>query len=293
MRVGYRRGSMTAPAPPSRGFDPEAEQEVDFARYVRLLAVRWWLLGAGLVAGAVIGYLVSLGGSQVYSATATLYLGQPYSPTGANQVSTQQTNPASVGAVVQAQAVDNTVANRCHSKASEFENGISTQATSTPSSSSKSTAQISPLVKVSVQAKKGKLAACAANALAQQVVQKIGTYPARKIANFRAHLAFDNQDIKTIQAAIANPGISPTDKLILQTTLRSDQLDKTTNAGLLLLATQVESPKVLTPAASHKITARSRRNTVVIAALIGLILGALAALLWDTVLPRLTPRNGE
>ena len=71
---------MTAPAPPSRGFDPEAEQEVDFAKYVRLLGVRWWLLAAGVVAGAVIGYLVSLGGSQVYSATATVYLGQPYNP---------------------------------------------------------------------------------------------------------------------------------------------------------------------------------------------------------------------
>jgi hypothetical protein len=38
---------------------------------------------------------------------------------------------------------------------------------------------------------------------------------------------------------------------------------------------------VLTGAAAQKITARSRRNTVVIAALIGLILGALAALFWD------------
>ena len=69
---------MTAPAPPSRGFDPEAEQEVDFAHYVKLLGARWWLLAAGLVAGAVIGYLVSLGGNQVYQATATIYLGQPY-----------------------------------------------------------------------------------------------------------------------------------------------------------------------------------------------------------------------
>jgi hypothetical protein len=50
---------------------------------------------------------------------------------------------------------------------------------------------------------------------------------------------------------------------------------------------------VLAGAAAHKTTARSRRNTVVIAALIGLILGALAALLWDTVVPRLAPRNGD
>jgi hypothetical protein len=244
------------------------------------------------VAGAVIGYLVSLGGAQVYSATATVYLGQPYTPTGGALVQNPQTNPSAVGTIVNSQSVDNTVANRCHTKASEFEHGISTQAIAT-GASAKTGGQINPLVKISVQAKKGKLAACAANGLAQEVVDNLGTYAARKIANLKAHIAFDNEDIKTIQTAIANPGITDTNKLILQTTLRSDQLDKTTNAQLLLLATQVESPKVFTHAASHKVTARSRRNTVVIAALIGLIIGALAALLWDAVVPRLTPRNGE
>ena len=283
---------MTAPAPPQRGFDPEAEQEVDFVRYVRLLGARWWLLAAGLVAGAVIGYLVSLGGNQVYSSTATVYLGQPYTPTASQLVQNPQTNPSSVGQVINNQAVDNTVANLCHTNASKFDKGISTQAVST-GVSSKSGAAVNPLVKVSVQAKKGKVSACAANGLADQVVKKLGTYTANKIKILRSHIAFDNEDIKTIQAAIANPSISDTDKLILQTTLRSDQLDKTTNSQLLLLATNVESPRVLARAASQKITARSRRNTVVIGALIGLILGAIAALLWDTVLPRITPRNGN
>ena len=64
------------------GFDPEAEQEVDFARYGRMLARRWWLVAVGVVAGAVIGYLVSLGGTKLYSATATIYLGQPYNAGG-------------------------------------------------------------------------------------------------------------------------------------------------------------------------------------------------------------------
>lgn len=283
---------MATPAPPARGFDPEAEQEVDFARYVRLLAIRWWLLAAGVVGGAVIGYLISLGGAQVYSATATVYLGQPYTPTGGAAVQNPQTNPSSVGAVVQSQSVQNTVANRCHTSASKFAKGISTAGIAT-GASTKSGAQINPLVKVSVQAKKGKIAACAANGLANEVVKKLGTYPANKIKNLQAHIAFDNQDIKTIQSALANPGISDTNKLILQTTLRSDQLDKTTNSQLLLLATNVESPKLLIGAASHKVTARSRRNTVVVAALIGLILGALAALLWDIVVPRLTPRDGD
>ena len=50
---------------------------------------------------------------------------------------------------------------------------------------------------------------------------------------------------------------------------------------MLLLAKTVELPKVLANAASHQVTARSRRNTVVIGALIGLIIGAIAALFWD------------
>src|SRR5579862_7870912 len=72
----------------------------DCARYVKLLGARWWLLAAGLVAGAVIGYLVSLGGNQVYQATATVYLGQPYSPQGTGLIQDQQTNPSAVGQVV-------------------------------------------------------------------------------------------------------------------------------------------------------------------------------------------------
>lgn len=283
---------MTTPAPPERGFDPEAEQEVDFAKYVRLLAVRWWLLAAGVVAGAVIGYLVSLGGTQVYEATATVYLGQPYTPTGGALVQNPQTNPSAVATVVQSQAVQNAVANRCKTKAAAFEHGISTQAIAT-GASAKSGAQINPLVKITVQAKKGKVASCAANGLVDTVVKALGTYSAQKIANLKAQIALDNAQIKAVQAAIGSASLSETIKLIVQTQIRSYQQDKTTNAQLLLLAKGVESPRRFTPAASHKITARSRRNTVVIAALIGLILGALAALLWDTVLPRLAPRNGD
>lgn len=285
---------MTAPAPPQRGFDPEAEQEVDFVRYVRLLAVRWWLLAAGLVAGAVIGYLVSLGGKQVYSASATIYLGQPYTPTGGALVQNIQTNPSAVATAVQSAAVQNAVARRCHTKPGTFNKGISTQAIAT-GASTKSGAQVNPLVKITVQSKRGKVAACVANELADEVVsaKHLGSYAAQKIANLQAQIALDNAQIKAVQTAISSGTLSDTNKLIVSTTLRLDQQDKTTNSQLLLLAKGVEKPSVYTRAASRKITARSRRNTVVIAALIGLILGALAALLWDTVVPRITPRNGD
>jgi len=280
---------VTAPAPPSRGFDPEAEQEVDFAKYVRLLGARWWLLVAGLVVGAVIGYLISLGGTQVYQATSTLYLGQPTSASGNSQLQTLQTNPSSVGTIVHTRQVEQAVAAKCKANVKDFRKGISTKAVTGYLSKNGQ----SPLVQLTVQAKKAKIAQCASNNLAKVVVNKLGTYAAGKITNFKAQIASDDNDIKTFQAAISNPGISSTDKLILETTLRSDQQDKIAATQLLLQAEQVELPRRVVGAAAQKITARSRRNTVVIAAVIGLIIGALAALLWEPVAARIAPRNGD
>ena len=98
-----------------------------------------------------------------------------------------------------------------------------------------------------MQSKKGKVAACAANELAAVAVKKLGIYPAAKIKNLEAHIAIDDADIARIQQATANPSISDTDKLLLQTFLHQDQLDKTTNSQLLLLAKTVESPSCTRP----------------------------------------------
>src|SRR2546421_12590231 len=108
-------------------FDREAEQEVDFGRYVRLLGARWWLLAAGLIVGAVIGYAVSLGGSQTFKATATLYLGQPYSASGTVQLQAAQTNPSTVKQIVHAISVDERAGSECKAKIGQFRGGISTQ----------------------------------------------------------------------------------------------------------------------------------------------------------------------
>jgi uncharacterized protein involved in exopolysaccharide biosynthesis len=55
--------------------DHDAEQEVDLGRYWNAIVARWWLPVLGLLVGAVIGYLVSLGGGQVWRADSTVYLG--------------------------------------------------------------------------------------------------------------------------------------------------------------------------------------------------------------------------
>src|SRR5437868_7228265 len=81
--------------------DVDAEEELELGRYWNALLTRWWLPLAGLVAGIVLGYLLSLGGHQVYQAKSTVYLGQPLSPNGTNQIQSLSTNPSTVRQIVQ------------------------------------------------------------------------------------------------------------------------------------------------------------------------------------------------
>jgi capsular polysaccharide biosynthesis protein len=267
--------------------DPEAEQEVDFGRYLRLLGARWWLLAGGLVIGAVIGYGLSLGGSQTFKATATLYLGQPYSASGNVQLQAAQTNPSTVRAIAHSDAVIQKVAAACKSRPADFRGGISTQTLSGNIAKNGQT----PLVSVTVQAKKRRKAACAANGLAKAVVDKASAFANQKIANFQAQITLDQRQINTINQAFASGAVSATDKLLLLLRLGTLQQDKLSTAQLLLQAKEIEKPSVLTGASATKVTARSRRNTVVVSALIGLILGAIAALMWDGIAAGLTRRR--
>src|ERR687885_2589644 len=80
--------------------DIDAEEELELGRYWNALLARWWLPLAGLIAGIVLGYLLSLGGKQVYEAKATIYLGQPLSIVGTTQIQSISTNPSAVRQVV-------------------------------------------------------------------------------------------------------------------------------------------------------------------------------------------------
>ncbi|HZS25133.1 MAG TPA: Wzz/FepE/Etk N-terminal domain-containing protein [Gaiellaceae bacterium] len=264
---------------PERSFDPEAEQEIDFGRYLRLLAARWWLIVAGLILGAVIGYAVSLGGGQRYQATATLYLGQPYSASGTVQLQAAQTNPSTVRQIVHATSVVDQVAAVCKTKPGAFRGGISTQTISGNIAKNGQT----PLVSISVQALKRKVATCTANELAAIVVKKTSAFANQKIENFRRQVSNAEQQENLINKALQSGGLSTSDQLLLQLRLSTAQQDQLTVAQLLSEATKVEAPSVLTTAAPNRVTARSHRNTAVVAAIIGAIIGALAALLWDGV----------
>ncbi|HEY6069191.1 MAG TPA: Wzz/FepE/Etk N-terminal domain-containing protein, partial [Gaiellaceae bacterium] len=87
----------------SRDQDHDAEQEVDLGRYWHVIVSRWWLPLAGLVAGAIIGYLISLGGKQVWKASANVYLGASYSAVGGILLQGPQANPSTVNSIARAE----------------------------------------------------------------------------------------------------------------------------------------------------------------------------------------------
>jgi hypothetical protein len=270
----------------------DAEREVDLRSYWDRIASHWWLPAAGLAVGLVIGYLISLGGSQVYRGKAVVYLGQPLSASGV-QIQSQATNPSTVRTIVTSEATIDSVARKVGLKPSQLRGHISTQAV---------TGNItrlgqSPLVSISVTGGlRGKIAH-AANELAKAVVASpaLANYANTKITNLSSLIANEqsalnslDKNIKGQQAASNAPGLSTTDRLILTNTLNGliqqrlvtvQQL--TTNQQLLALAKDVEAPKITTRAVAVKTTARSRRNSVLVAGLIGLILGTIAALLYE------------
>jgi uncharacterized protein involved in exopolysaccharide biosynthesis len=289
--------TQTPPRTPERRLpELEDEREVDLGRYWSTIATHWWLPVAGLAAGILIGLLISIGGSQVYQAKATVYLGQPLS-SGGVQVQSQATNPSTVRQIVQAPITIDAVARKVGLRPGQLRGHVSTQAVS----GAITRLGQSPLVAITVTGHLRAKVAAAANELALAVKNSpaLARYSTIKIQNLRrlvesqeGALATIDAATKKLQAAIQRGGgLSTTEQLILLGQLNGlvqqrlsivDQLSS--NQQQLALAQEVEAPKVINRAVATKTTARSRRNTIVVAALIGLILGVIAALVWEPLM---------
>jgi uncharacterized protein involved in exopolysaccharide biosynthesis len=278
---------------PTEAPDLDAEQDVDLHRHWDSITRHWWLPLGGLVLGIIVGYLISLGGAQVYKAKAVVYLGQPLSQGGV-QVQSQATNPSTVKEIVTGESTIQRVARDSGLRPGQLRGHISTQAVAG------NIARLgqNPLVAILVTGHARRPVARAANDLARAVVfsNALASYSKTKIQNLQllvdqetTALKTLNKNLKVQQDAYGNgSGLSTTDRLIalgqlngLQQQLLTTTDQLTTNQQQLALAKDVEAPQITTLAAATKTTARSRRNTLLVAGLIGLLLGIVAALLYE------------
>jgi len=261
--------------------DLDAEAEVDLGHYGHALLARWWLLLLGLIVGAILGYLSTLSGAQTYRAQATMYAGQPLG-SGQSQVQAFQTNPSSAKTIITATEVVRKVARQAGMTESQLRNGASVTAVQGFNSRLNQT----PLLAITVKGPEPGKSARAADLLANTLVSRFSGISGPKIKVFTAQVETDKACIRTANQLLAQSGLSTTDKILLQGRLQGCQADLTTTTQLLLLAQNVEAPKIVTHAVAEKTTARSHRNATAVGALLGLIVGGIAALLWDPVARR-------
>jgi capsular polysaccharide biosynthesis protein len=281
--------------------DLEAEQEVEFRRYWNAITARWWLPVLGLVLGILGGYALAIGGGDVYRAEATLYLGQPFSPSGA-PVPGLATNPSTVNEIVRSENVLQDVADRSGMNLSNLRANISSRQVSPPAGRRAVVGQ-TPLIEVSVTGQNARTATRAANLLAQEVVEDISPYVEAKITAIRERIEANELELadsqrrldlaqRELDAILSDRGLGGTDRLVAVTNLNAQIGSLIQQRGLatqnlleakeaLALAEEVEAPRVVEQAAARKTTARSVGRSVVVGALIGLILGTLAAILWE------------
>jgi capsular polysaccharide biosynthesis protein len=245
-----------------------------------------------VVLGAVIGYLVSLGGGTVYQAKATVYLGQPLTPTGNAQIQSLQTNPSTVSQIVKSQSVVASTAARVGIPPNELRTGISTKAVA----GSLSKVGQTQLVEISVRGPWRRQSAEAANGLAETVVERVSGYANAKIEQYTLLLdslgeqvAASDEAIQQYRVAIAaGAELSSAERLVLVGLLQSEQqarsqlVQQRTDTELeLALAEDVERGQVVTRAAASKVAAKSKQTSIIVGAVIGLVVGVLAAVLWE------------
>jgi hypothetical protein len=274
--------------------DLDAEREVDLGRYLDALVARWWLPLLGLLLGVILGYLLAVGGKEVYQSQATIYVGTPYGPSG-QSIQSIATNPNAVARIARGQETIEAVSRESGMSPRELRAGISTR--SIRSSGNARTAP-NQLYAVTVKGGRRGEVSAATTAIAERVVDRIGGYARLKRKTFQDQLASDNRQLEAIDRTVNEAqsqleGATGSERLTLATLLLAAEQkrgtleqDRLQTQQLLALAEQVELPSIVDRGAATKTTARSTRNSIAVAGLIGLIIGLLAALFWDPIAAR-------
>ncbi len=282
---------MTGP----RRTDDLAEREVDLVRWRRALVALWWIPVAGLVLGAIVGVLFSFRGGTNYKASALISLGQPTSPGGA-LVNGFGTNPRAVSLIVSSADAQAQAASRADMRPAALRGHVSVAQVGSATGAGASRA--TPLISLTVNGTRPSTTSAAANALADIVVKETtASYVGVKIRTFRTTLGSVNTQLKSVNARLAiltaatkaAKNLDPLQQLVIvsqednaEARLGNLIAQQETLQQQLAFATQVESAKVITAARSVKASAHSRNSSLLVGALIGLILGAIAAIVVDS-----------
>jgi len=311
------RGPAVAPGRPLRPPLPELDVEhelefdIDFRRLWAPIAARWWLPVAGLLLGALIGFLVALGQKETYQAEAIVYLGPPLAPSAGPEIRTAALTLSRVSEIVGSELALRLAAARAGLRPEDIEDRISVHSVTGNGRVIRGGA-LSTLALITVKGEDGPKIQRAAGELARIVAGEATPYVEDKIRSLEAKIAFDNRELalvnrrirqadRQLNALLGNREVPATERLLFQSGLYSNltyneqrrvnlEQDKLAVAQTLSLAKNVERARIVQPASYARATARSVRTSLLAGAFIGLLVGVLVASYFEPLASRLHRR---
>jgi len=272
------------------GVDLDAEREIDLARWRRALVALWWLPVAGLIIGAILGVLASFRGSQTYKATSLVSLGQPVAPGGA-LVNGFGTSPSAVQQIVNSPSAQALAEAAARMRPGTLNGQVSVSQISSVTSQG---ARPSPLIQLTVDGTRPAPTEDAVNALARLIVARTtANYVGVKIRTFQRTLNHVTEQIASVnkrltvaaRAERASKNLDPLQQLVVvgqednaETRLGNLIQQQEVLQQQMAFAKEVESAKIVTEGRAFKASPHSRNSSLIIGAVIGLILGAIAAI---------------
>jgi hypothetical protein len=233
-----------------------------------------------------------------------VYLGQPFAPLGGGQIQSLATNPRTVSEIIRSESVIQRASRVSGIPAAQLRSSISTRELLAAGQ----IRGINPLFEIAVKGSGKRKVELAADVLAARVTNRVSLYVTEKVTLLENQVEVAEAQLAAVEARIAeaqeqqdalvtNQSLAPVERLLLSQNLNAVittadarrsalQEDLTDARQFLNLAENVESSRVVEPAAASKTTARSSRTSLIVGALIGLLLGAIAALVVDPIVAR-------
>ncbi len=275
------------------------EQEIDLRNYADRVLKRWWIVAICVVIAVVASFTISrTSNKNLTQGTATVYLGQPISPNGSLVPNPLSSNPLYATALAKQRQYQEVAEKAAGLEPGELQGHVSVALIST-AVGVKGIAV--PLAQLTVQGPfTPAQSAAAANSMAEQIVAKSNTYTTAKQAAVVAArdslqtridgLAADADGIRSQLDKLQKASLGAAERASLTAPLLGIlQYDSNTEALLqeqlpdlqaqVDYIENVEGGSVITPARGAKVAPTSKQFSLLIAIVLGLIVGILLAVL--------------
>jgi hypothetical protein len=287
--------------------------EVRVTEYARRAARRWYVIVFAVVAAVLLVFLHGVSAATKQSAaTASVYLGQPFGPGGSSVlVGTPLSNPTiSIDYVTAPQQID-TAAKTAGIDHRSLRSHVSVLASGGAGTGAKAvTAGGPPTITITVEGPWTKRKVqTVANSLAQALITYADRYTTKKASLIEGRITIEKQTLAAFTevekeahknlAIIDASSAQPLDKVAAESPFVSDLdtaadqigslTENLTNDEVSLVAAHdIESASFISRGTGHGVSAATRRHSLIIAAIIGLIVGIALALAWESL--RMRPR---